>query len=233
MNRLLLLILFTCSLFSVAIAKPITIQVVTEDTFPIQYLNNGEVAGPATDLLKEVLNKAGVQYTIKMQPWARAYKMAQDQPNVLIYSIARTPAREPLFKWVGGIIQMNYYLVGLGSAKKNSFESLTDIKHEPIGALRNSATHLYLLEQGFDNIYPVSHARQSINMLKKGRIKYFPTNYESFQLSCLGMKISCREIKPVFELKELRTSLYFAFSKKTDDELVEQVKKAYNEIMLQ
>ena len=40
-------------------------------------------------------------YQIRLYPWARAYDMALKEPNVLIFLIARTSARETQFKWAG------------------------------------------------------------------------------------------------------------------------------------
>ena len=75
----------------------IVINVVTENSFPYQYLENFSIEGPASRLVKRVLEEAGFEYSQTVLPWARAYKYAQTAPNTLIYSIARTPERENNF----------------------------------------------------------------------------------------------------------------------------------------
>ncbi len=207
------------------------INVVTEDAYPLQYADKGEVKGPATDLIKLILEDAGLSYALNIKPWARAYKEALNTENTLIYSMARTEARESKFKWVGSIMEINYFLVGLKNLKLPEPITLASLKHLPIGAVRNSATHHYLIDQGFDNIYLVSHPKQSINMLKLGRIKLFPANYDSFQLSCLSLQVDCHDITPILKLEKPSTSLYFAFSQKTDDKVVEKVKASYKKVM--
>ena len=72
---------------------------------------------------------------------------------------------------------------------------------------------------------------QSINMLKLGRIDLFPTNYSSFQFSCLYMKVDCQQIKPFYELKKLRASLFFALSNQTESAEVNKIKAAYQVVM--
>ena len=54
------------------------ISVVTEDWPPYNYLDeNGEMTGYSTKVVKKVLEKANVQYDIRLYPWARSYEMAQ------------------------------------------------------------------------------------------------------------------------------------------------------------
>ena len=64
---------------ALASENKITINVVTENTFPLQYLEGEAVKGPATELLEAVLQQAGVEYQIQVLPWARAYQIAKQQ----------------------------------------------------------------------------------------------------------------------------------------------------------
>ena len=97
--------------------QALKIRVLTEDTFPIQYLENGKILGPSTELVRSVLNEANIPYSIEILPWARAYNVALTQPNTMIYSLARTEQREDLFQWIGSVMRLNYYLVGMESLK--------------------------------------------------------------------------------------------------------------------
>ena len=68
-----------------------SIAVVTEDWEPYNYLENNEVVGISTTVVRKVLNKAGIGINggIQMYPWARAYKMVKENKNTLIYTIIR------------------------------------------------------------------------------------------------------------------------------------------------
>jgi len=82
------------------------LQVVTEDWPPYDYLSaSGEVAGINTALVRAVLKQAGLHATVQMYPWARAYFMAQNRPNTLIFSMARSKARENQFIWIGELMR--------------------------------------------------------------------------------------------------------------------------------
>ena len=88
-----------------------TIQAVTEDAPPYTYAEQGKVTGPVTDIVEQSLQRAGFKdYRLHLYPWARAYSLAQKQPHVLIFLIARTPAREALFHWAGEIMKIEYHL---------------------------------------------------------------------------------------------------------------------------
>ena len=62
---------------------------------------DGKVVGIATDKVRAAFERAGLPYTIELLPWKRAYAAAYQRPDACVYSTARTPERDPLFKWVG------------------------------------------------------------------------------------------------------------------------------------
>ena len=95
MNYRIILILL-CWLLSAQVSA-IRLTVVTEDLYPYNYIENGELKGQATEIVVKVLKHAGIDYSIQVYPWARAYNLALNNKNVLIYSIVKIPSREKLF----------------------------------------------------------------------------------------------------------------------------------------
>ena len=91
------------------------IRVVTEELPPYSMSRDGQVVGMSTEVVRAVLKQVNVQATIEVMPWARAYDLALHDPNVLIYSIARTRDREKLFKWVGALASPRWFLYSLAS----------------------------------------------------------------------------------------------------------------------
>lgn len=163
----------------------INIKVVTEDTFPLQYLENGKVTGPATNLVEQVLLAAGVTYNIEVLPLARAYQLALTEPNILIYSLAKTTARLNAFKWVGKITALDYYLYGAVDSEINLQTSLEDLKQYEIGTVRDSAVYQYLQVNGFNKLTTVVQGRQNFLLFEQNRIDLFPANKSSFQARCI------------------------------------------------
>ena len=81
-----------------------------------------------TEVVKKILKRAKLDYKLGIYPWARAYQMALDAPNVLIYSIARNDKRETLFKWVCVIAPCHGYLYRVKSCLAVKVSTVDDIK---------------------------------------------------------------------------------------------------------
>lgn len=209
----------------------IDILVVTEDSFPIQYIEKKEITGPATALVKRILNTANITFRIRVLPWARAYKMATHHANVLIYSIAFTDNRAEHFKWVGEIKTLEYYLFGNKNLNISQQSTLTDLKQLRIGTVRDSATEQYLKLQGFNNLTSVVKGNQNFLLFEQNRIDLFPANKLSFDAICLKYQFDCSNSKPLFKLDLPPIKLQIAFSKQTDDKIVNIVKEAYTTTM--
>ncbi|RMF14321.1 MAG: hypothetical protein D6758_11740, partial [Gammaproteobacteria bacterium] len=152
-----------------------TLRVVTEPSIPLQYEEKGELRGVAVDIVRETLSRAGVPWRMYMMPWARAYKMATTQPDILIFSISRTEQREPLFHWVGPIVPIEYGLYALRERDDIRVETLTDAMQYRIGVTNQDVRHQYLLSKGFregdtHGLFPVSDQALNYRMLFAGRI---------------------------------------------------------------
>jgi len=209
----------------------INIKVVTEDTFPLQYVANNKILGPATELVEQVLLAAEVNYNIEVLPWARAYHLALTEPNVLIYSLAKTAVRANEFKWIGRIIALDYYLYGSADSNINSQTALDELKRYRIGTVRDSAVFQYLQSNGFKQLATVVKGRQNVLLFPQNRIDFFPANKSSFQAICQQESFDCNGLEPLYKLDISAVDLYIAFSLLTDDIIVEKVRVAYQQVM--
>ncbi|MGB2742650.1 MAG: hypothetical protein WBC60_19070 [Cognaticolwellia sp.] len=209
----------------------INIKVVTEDTFPLQYLDHGEILGPATALVEEVLIAAGVTYNIEILPWSRAYHVALTEPNVLIYSLAKTADRANQFKWVGRIMALDYYLYGAAGGQINSQTSLEELKKYQIGTVRDSAVFQYLQRNGFKKLTTVVQGKQNFLLFEQKRVDLFPANKSSFQAVCMQEAFHCDGLKPIYKLDISAIELYMAFSLLTENTVVEKIRAAYKQVI--
>ena len=151
------------------------LQVVTEEYPPYNYSEDGEVVGFCTDVVKEILKRAKVEYTIHSYPWADSYKMAQTETNVLIYSIGRNVEREPLFKWVDVIARTEVYFYKLKSRVDIKIKTFDDIKKYKIGAVQDDFRAQWLIKQGIkDQLALVPDDRQNMRNLFARKIDIFP-----------------------------------------------------------
>ena len=144
-----------------------TIQVVTETT-PYTYLKGDRVIGAATEVVEKTLQSAGLtDFKIKIYPWARAYDMALKEPDVLIYLIARTPVREPQFKWAGEIMKIQYHLYRLRVRTEVDVKTLDEAKKYTIGVMRDDVRHQYLQSKGFTRLVVSAQWIDNFNKLIK------------------------------------------------------------------
>ncbi len=211
------------------------IRVVTEELPPYNMTQGGRLTGMSTEVVQAVLKEVGVQASIQPMPWARAYDTALNSENVLIYSITRTVQREKLFKWVGVIAPMHWYLF----AKPGSnirLDHLDDARKYQIATVKEDAGEQYLVSKGF----AVGKNLQSSNK--------YEYNYEKFKLGRIDLWISielnalylirqagddpARTVVRALSLPDLGgdSGLNLAFGLKTPDALVERFRKGLETI---
>lgn len=83
---LILRVIFLFLLFPFPVYS-VPIDIVTEESPPLQYFVNGKLDGRTTRIVKAVLEQAGLDGEFRVYPWARAYNIALNSKNTLIYSI--------------------------------------------------------------------------------------------------------------------------------------------------
>ncbi len=176
-----ILLLSLCWMNSV-FALP-TLSVVTEVSPPHQTLIDGEVAGISTELVRLILDDAGFEANINVYPWARAYHIADSQPNTLIYNMARTPKREHHFHWIGFVAS---YQLGFVSLSRPSqvikIGSLDDAKQYVTAVQRGDFSTEWLIQQGFKpdtNLIITPSIAESWQLLQKGKVDLVIDDIES------------------------------------------------------
>ncbi len=208
------------------------IQVVTENLKPLNYLENNEIKGSSTKIVRQLLSEAGLASKFDVYPWARSYAMALNHKNTLIYTINRTPERESKFKWIGLTAPKKYNssLYRLKANQHIKADNLDEAKPYTVGVNLGSVNHELLKSEGFKHISPVSQRSQSVKMLMRQRVDLivgsYPILFEAFKK--VGEPIEDIEVLLPFRVSQP----YIAMSQQTSDELVEQLKSAYEGLVL-
>jgi polar amino acid transport system substrate-binding protein len=230
--KFLFLILIVTGAFYPAHAQEITI--VTENYPPYHYEQNGIVVGQGTETVQAVLKVLNMKARIEMYPWTRAYYMALNNSNTLIYGIARTPQRENLFKWIGVSSPVRYCLFALTSRNDIHVNILEDAKQFKIGTVRDDIIELYLMENGFEireNIEPNSSYEANLKKLMYRRVDLWGVVDLTAHYLVQSNHYPKNIIKEVYYLNDISTEgAYMAFSKNTPDELVDQFSEALKKI---
>lgn len=204
------------------------IKVITEHLPPMQITDNGKlVGGVGVEVVKMLLLRAGSNSRIVAMNWARAIQMAQNMPNVMIFSITRNADREDRFKWVGTIATFDNYLWRHKSREDIVVETLSDAMRYRTAVPRNDMQHNLLKSLGFNddiNLVVTSEYKTAIKLLLRDRVELIAGNrlFLTEQLKGIGQDIS--QMMPTFHLAP--STLYIAFSRQTDDAVVEHYRSA-------
>jgi polar amino acid transport system substrate-binding protein len=207
-----------------------TVQVVTE-TSPFVFLQDGKVAGPATEVLEKTLHLAGIQdYRLNLYPWARAYDMALSEPNVLIYLVARTPEREAKFQWVGEFMQTRYHLYKLRYRADIQARTLDAARNYTIGVMRDDLRHQYLQQQGFTRLVVSAQTLENFAQLVNRKVDLVPLSESGAEAQCRNARFDCAGLEKVLALDSLTTGLYMAYSLDTPPAVVQRTQAAFKQL---
>ena len=211
------------------------IQILTEELPPYNMTQDGRLTGMSTEVVQAVLQEVGVQAHIQSMPWARAYDIAQNSENVLIYSIARTRQREKLFKWVGTIAPVRWYLFTLPQ-RDIQLGQLDEARRYQIGTVKDDAGEQHLLDKGFavgENLQSSNRYAHNYEKLTLGRIDLWIANeLNAFYLVRRAGDDPDETLVPVLSLPDLGDDqgLSMAFSPQTSDALVERFRQGLKTI---
>lgn len=129
-------------------AQPAVLRLTTETSPPFNMMEGDKIVGRATDMVREMADRAKVGITIEMLPWARAYNQALKESDTCVFTTTRTPEREALFKWVGPVGSSDWALYG-NAERKLKLGSIEDARPMIIGTYLGDARDEYFRSRGF------------------------------------------------------------------------------------
>ncbi|MCW1243479.1 ABC transporter substrate-binding protein [Pseudomonas sp. SAICEU22] len=207
-----------------------TIEVVTEDSL-YAYLLDDKLVGPGIHITSDTLKNADLgDFHMTLYPWARAYEMALREPNVLIFPLDRTPAREPLFKWVGEIHRSTSRLYKLRDAEPITIGNLEDAKQYSIGVVRNDAKQIYLQDRGFSRLVVSADNHDNFQKLLNHQVQLVPMPENTARLMSQDAQMDFNLLEEVYSLDEQPHRVYLAFSLSTPDETVAKAQRAFDQL---
>lgn len=204
--------------------------ILTENLPPLNYVKEGVLVGPSVEIVREILNRVGSNEQIEVYPWVRAYKMALEDANVVLFSMTYTKDRHDKFKWIGPLAKKRDILV----AKKGSgieIKTLEDAKKvSRIGTLRDDTREILLKGLGFKNLESVSDEQKNAKKLIIGRIDLWAYKKPGLRTVCELAGVRYDEVEEVFKLRE--SDLMIAISAKTSDDIVQKWRNAFEEMLV-
>jgi polar amino acid transport system substrate-binding protein len=178
-------------------------------------------AGLGTDMVREIMARAGIGYSIDVLPWKRAYSAALERRDACVYATTRTLEREHQFKWIGPIADADWVLMARAD-RKLTLGSLEEAQRYRIGTYNGDARDQYLRARGF-NVDPAPDDLANPRKLMLGRIDLWAASLgrSSQTLARLGY---AGKVVPVFVFN--RISTYLACNQAVPDPLLVRMNAA-------
>jgi polar amino acid transport system substrate-binding protein len=202
------------------------LMILTENLPPLNYVKEGKLIGPSVDIVREIQRRVGSRVPIQVYPWSRAYQLALDKENVVLFSTTYTKDRKDKFKWVGPLARKRDILI----AKKGSGIKINKIedakKMQRIGTLRDDTRERLLESYGFTNLESVSDEQKNAQKLSLGRIDLWAYKIPGMKTVCKLANVNPNGFEEVYSLRDIEVMI--AFSKKTSDAIVEEWKAAFD-----
>ena len=202
---------------------------ISEEYPPLNYTEDGLRRGIATDLLVEILAAAGSLKShkdIASLPWARAYQLARRHDNILLFSVSRTRDREPLFHWVGPILQSEIVLIARKD-RQFSLDNLQQLRENQlkVGVVLADVGHQLLKEQQISarQIYPLSQGIYLAKMLAEKRVDLIAYDALVSRWNLRKLGYDPDDFETVYNLQKV--DYYYALSLETDLKSVNRLQK--------
>ncbi len=209
------------------------LQVVTELSPPHQTLVAGQVDGYSTQLVKAILQQADIVASIEIYPWARAYKMALEQPEILIYNMARTAEREPLFQWIGPVASYRLGFVKLAHRQDIQLKTLADAQQYSVAVQRHDVAETFLKKNGFgqpDQLVVAADISESWQLLLHGKVDLIIDDPMALTAMAAHFNIKPEYVEFAFAIEQLQQQTYLAANKAMSAEVIKNLQQAHQHV---
>lgn len=234
---LIIMLLFSDSVYSKNTAndkKPQIIEVYANHIPPYSIIENGEISGFSELVFRRLTEKIQYQVNYNQINWARAYKNISSDKYAVMLALSRIPKREALFHWVGKTGQLTPS-IWCKSERAEEFNIMFehDISNYTFAEVREFRFHRYL--ESLDrfpkkNLQLTRDKDQAIGLLMKERVDFMAGDelVLRWRLKTLGYNFT--DVSRVYQFNNTTNDLYIAMSKNTPLEIVNDFKKAYEEL---
>lgn len=205
---------------------------ITEQYPPFNFQENGKLQGISIDLLEKMWERMGVDLNrsvIKILPWTEGYQKVLDEKDTVLFAMARSPQREQLFKWAGGIGPFRTVIF----AKKDRnirIVSPEDLKKFKIGAIRDDNAIQMLSDKGVnkEDLIIENTSTPIIDMLENGSLDAWAHG----EIAGIWLIQQSGNNASDFALPYVigQTDAYYGFNKETPDTIVQSFQNAIDNI---
>lgn len=214
MRILLLLILLS-------VVQPASaLSIFTEEWPPITFQHNGVADGMAVEVVREIQTRIHDNTAIEVVPWARGYRELESTPNVLLFTVGRSDAREKLMTLLGPVAVSQTVLLSRKGEAGNLLALGSGLYSRPVGAYRGSIFADAAASAGFVEVDLAPTPQVSAQKLLGGRYDLWVEGgfVVASVLKSIHQPSDAVEVVRVLESLEL----YLAFSRGTSSRTIKR-----------
>ncbi len=211
------------------------LTIYTEHYAPYNFLDQeegpAELKGIGVDLLEDMLARAGADQTqadFRVLALDNALEAVREQPNSLVFSLARTEEREDMFKWVCPIDQLKTQLVARKS-RNITIDSDDELNDYTIGTIKGDVGEELLKKSGVrDSRLRYGNEYNNLTRLMNGQTDLYVVSMDNVVSSCKDRDCDASQFEPVYTLQV--TDLCYALNKSTSNAVVTELQTALDEL---
>lgn len=178
MKTLLLTLCLSFAPLSAPLAD--TLHFVTEEYAPFNYTKDGKITGIAVEQVEAITKAAGIDYTLEIMPWARAFAMAETQPKYCVFTTGYNRERSDRFVWVNPFLKDEMVLLKRKDDGKSP-ATLREALSMKVGSQRGDFAVEALEELGFKDVDLATDIDITLRKLLSGRIDLMPTSIKTYE----------------------------------------------------
>ncbi|OZG75348.1 hypothetical protein BTA51_02910 [Hahella sp. CCB-MM4] len=227
-----------------AAGEPQQLKLYTQEFPPLQFLTeDGELSGFVVETVQEVIrniqpDKSIAISRLEVLPWKRALMLAEMEPNILVFSLSRTPEREDKYYWIGTVAPYSLSFYTLASRHEINAVTPEELKGHGyrIGSQIGSSLEEYLATHGFgvegdsSFIDSITENQRNIARLYRGFVDLIMFSDYSVRHRACDQGLNPDQLKKVVGVSELSSELWLVASKKTSFDIVRRLEDSLQEI---
>ncbi|WP_169726043.1 substrate-binding periplasmic protein [Aestuariibacter salexigens] len=208
-------------------AQPLIVY--TEPSPPFQTLENGVVTGIATDRVRALLQRAGVEAEFEIYPWARAVKKFEDTGSALLFGVARTPQREDLYHWIAKVARYELSLVGLANRDDIVIDDWDALKNFSIAVQRRDISYQWLKSKGLEenkHLLVCPDIQCSWRYVMSGHVDMILEDTNLIEPTATEFGYDPAKLRAVRDVPDLAVDAYLVAHKSMPIELIKKLQNA-------
>ena len=197
---------------------PDRLRILTAENPPLNFSQDGEITGLATEVVSELIKRTGTDSDIEMVPWPEGYQALSEQPNVALFSTVMTAERKALFQWVGplAIQDTNLYALKASGIEIANLDQAR--KAGRIATVSKYYSEQMLGEAGFTDTESHADRATTLRRLLDGKVRLVAASNTEMPATLKAAGTSPDDLRNAFTIST--DLVYIAFSRGTSPALV-------------